>query len=117
MIWHVQNENFILDSTRIFMKAFHLLLSDASMLAKSEKNQRLFVFLGSHLESNWGSRWWRNWIGKRGILVVRYLMKPSLELRSYSKRKISNIWSFFLYIIWMIRSARTMIGNCLIAFL
>ncbi|KAJ0620641.1 hypothetical protein HanHA300_Chr00c0782g0811701 [Helianthus annuus] len=23
MIWHVQNENFILDSTRIFMKAFH----------------------------------------------------------------------------------------------
>ncbi|KAH0438463.1 hypothetical protein IEQ34_026070 [Dendrobium chrysotoxum] len=26
MIWHVQNENFILDSTRIFMKAFHLLL-------------------------------------------------------------------------------------------
>ncbi|RYR03493.1 hypothetical protein Ahy_B06g082477 [Arachis hypogaea] len=30
------------------------------------------------------------------------------------KRKISNIWSFFLYIIWMIRSARTMIGNFLI---
>ncbi|KAL4332506.1 hypothetical protein GQ457_07G007070 [Hibiscus cannabinus] len=28
MIWHVQNENFILDSTRIFMKAFHLLLFD-----------------------------------------------------------------------------------------
>nr|QYJ54880.1 NADH-plastoquinone oxidoreductase subunit 2 [Diplandrorchis sinica]QYJ54893.1 NADH-plastoquinone oxidoreductase subunit 2 [Diplandrorchis sinica] len=26
MIWHVQNENFILDSTRICMKAFHLLL-------------------------------------------------------------------------------------------
>ncbi|KAF1854527.1 hypothetical protein Lal_00043420 [Lupinus albus] len=46
-------------------------------------------------------------------------MKPSLELRSHSKRKISNIWSFFLYIIWiwMIRSARTMIGNCLIVFL
>nr|ATL76586.1 hypothetical protein [Chenopodium album] len=34
---------------------------------------------------------------KRGILVVRYLMKPSLELRSH-KRKISNIWSFPLYI-------------------
>ncbi|KAL2901134.1 Protein Ycf2 [Bienertia sinuspersici] len=31
---------------------------------------------------------------KRGILVVRYLMKSSLELRSHSKRKISNIWSF-----------------------
>nr|ATL76608.1 hypothetical protein [Chenopodium album] len=53
---------------------------------------------------------------KRGILVVRYLMKPSLELRSH-KRKISNIWSFPLYITWMIRSARTMIGNCLIVFL
>ncbi|GFP86070.1 protein ycf2 b [Phtheirospermum japonicum] len=39
-------------------------------------------------------------------------MKPSLELRSYSKRKISNIWSFFLYIIWMIRSVRTVIENC-----
>ncbi|KAL2922557.1 Protein Ycf2 [Bienertia sinuspersici] len=51
---------------------------------------------------------------KRGILVVRYLMKSSLELRSHSKRKISNIWSFPLYIIWIIRSARTMIWNCLI---
>nr|YP_009380947.1 hypothetical protein AEK19_MT0552 [Utricularia reniformis]ART30807.1 hypothetical protein AEK19_MT0552 [Utricularia reniformis] len=51
---------------------------------------------------------------KRVILVVRYLMKPPLELRSYSKRKISNIWSGFLYIIWMIRSARTLIGNCFI---
>ncbi|CAI9259141.1 unnamed protein product [Lactuca saligna] len=28
-------------------------------------------------ESNWGSRWWRDWIGKKRILVVRYLMKPS----------------------------------------
>nr|YP_009935314.1 NADH-plastoquinone oxidoreductase subunit 2 [Edgeworthia chrysantha]YP_009935339.1 NADH-plastoquinone oxidoreductase subunit 2 [Edgeworthia chrysantha]QNS25577.1 NADH-plastoquinone oxidoreductase subunit 2 [Edgeworthia chrysantha]QNS25602.1 NADH-plastoquinone oxidoreductase subunit 2 [Edgeworthia chrysantha]QRG01183.1 NADH dehydrogenase subunit 2 [Edgeworthia chrysantha]QRG01184.1 NADH dehydrogenase subunit 2 [Edgeworthia chrysantha] len=32
MIWHVQNENFILDSTRIFMKAFHLLLFDGSVI-------------------------------------------------------------------------------------
>nr|AEK71558.1 NADH-plastoquinone oxidoreductase subunit 2 [Quillaja saponaria] len=32
MIWHVQNENFILDSTRIFMKAFHLLLFDGSFI-------------------------------------------------------------------------------------
>nr|UDF85209.1 NADH-plastoquinone oxidoreductase subunit 2 [Pittosporum anomalum]UDF85224.1 NADH-plastoquinone oxidoreductase subunit 2 [Pittosporum anomalum]UDF85464.1 NADH-plastoquinone oxidoreductase subunit 2 [Pittosporum crassicaule]UDF85479.1 NADH-plastoquinone oxidoreductase subunit 2 [Pittosporum crassicaule] len=32
MIWHVQNENFILDSTRIFMKAFHLPLFDGSFL-------------------------------------------------------------------------------------
>nr|YP_009698155.1 NdhB [Alangium kurzii]YP_009698170.1 NdhB [Alangium kurzii]YP_009698240.1 NdhB [Alangium platanifolium]YP_009698255.1 NdhB [Alangium platanifolium]YP_009699345.1 NdhB [Alangium chinense]YP_009699360.1 NdhB [Alangium chinense]AUF34212.1 NdhB [Alangium alpinum]AUF33617.1 NdhB [Alangium chinense]AUF33618.1 NdhB [Alangium chinense]AUF34213.1 NdhB [Alangium alpinum]QEJ85181.1 NdhB [Alangium kurzii] len=32
MIWHVQNENFILDSTRIFMKAFHLLLFDGSYI-------------------------------------------------------------------------------------
>ncbi|KAM0045641.1 NAD(P)H-quinone oxidoreductase subunit 2 B [Helianthus debilis subsp. tardiflorus] len=33
MIWHVQNENFILDSTRIFMKAFHLLLFDKSLIS------------------------------------------------------------------------------------
>nr|YP_009405450.1 NADH dehydrogenase subunit 2 [Lobelia organensis]YP_009405471.1 NADH dehydrogenase subunit 2 [Lobelia organensis]ASA37524.1 NADH dehydrogenase subunit 2 [Lobelia organensis]ASA37547.1 NADH dehydrogenase subunit 2 [Lobelia organensis] len=32
MIWHVQNENFILDSTRIFMKAFHLLFFDGSLI-------------------------------------------------------------------------------------
>nr|YP_009192833.1 NADH dehydrogenase subunit 2 [Eutrema yunnanense]QYA17810.1 NADH-plastoquinone oxidoreductase subunit 2 [Eutrema japonicum]BBN91564.1 NADH dehydrogenase subunit 2 [Eutrema tenue]ALP73257.1 NADH dehydrogenase subunit 2 [Eutrema yunnanense]QYA17827.1 NADH-plastoquinone oxidoreductase subunit 2 [Eutrema japonicum]BBN90978.1 NADH dehydrogenase subunit 2 [Eutrema japonicum] len=32
MIWHVQNENFILDSTRIFMKAFYLLLFDGSFI-------------------------------------------------------------------------------------
>nr|NP_084840.2 NADH dehydrogenase subunit 2 [Lotus japonicus]NP_084855.2 NADH dehydrogenase subunit 2 [Lotus japonicus]P0CC88.1 RecName: Full=NAD(P)H-quinone oxidoreductase subunit 2 A, chloroplastic; AltName: Full=NAD(P)H dehydrogenase, subunit 2 A; AltName: Full=NADH-plastoquinone oxidoreductase subunit 2 A [Lotus japonicus]P0CC89.1 RecName: Full=NAD(P)H-quinone oxidoreductase subunit 2 B, chloroplastic; AltName: Full=NAD(P)H dehydrogenase, subunit 2 B; AltName: Full=NADH-plastoquinone oxidoreductase subu len=32
MIWHVQNENLILDSTRIFMKAFHLLLFDGSFI-------------------------------------------------------------------------------------
>ncbi|KAL5560735.1 hypothetical protein UlMin_036946 [Ulmus minor] len=32
MIWHVQNENFILDSTRIFIKAFHLLLFDGSFI-------------------------------------------------------------------------------------
>ncbi|KAK4721714.1 hypothetical protein R3W88_011947 [Solanum pinnatisectum] len=32
MIWHVQNENFILDSTRIFMKAFHLLLFNGNLI-------------------------------------------------------------------------------------
>ncbi|XBI38251.1 hypothetical protein VPH35_123339 [Triticum aestivum] len=32
MIWHVQNENFILDSTRNFMKAFHLLLFNGSFI-------------------------------------------------------------------------------------
>nr|YP_009108414.1 NADH-plastoquinone oxidoreductase subunit 2 [Aphyllon californicum] len=35
MIWHVQNENFILDSTRIFMKAFHLLLFDGSLFSQN----------------------------------------------------------------------------------
>ncbi|PHT89600.1 hypothetical protein T459_04713 [Capsicum annuum] len=32
MIWHAQNENFFLDSTRIFMKAFHFLLFDESFI-------------------------------------------------------------------------------------
>ncbi|KAF3672673.1 NAD(P)H-quinone oxidoreductase subunit 2 B, chloroplastic, partial [Capsicum annuum] len=32
MIWHVHNENFILDSMRIFMKAFYLLLFDGSFI-------------------------------------------------------------------------------------
>nr|YP_009476228.1 NADH-plastoquinone oxidoreductase chain 2 [Eurycorymbus cavaleriei]YP_009476248.1 NADH-plastoquinone oxidoreductase chain 2 [Eurycorymbus cavaleriei]AVM38232.1 NADH-plastoquinone oxidoreductase chain 2 [Eurycorymbus cavaleriei]AVM38252.1 NADH-plastoquinone oxidoreductase chain 2 [Eurycorymbus cavaleriei]QUX33519.1 NADH-plastoquinone oxidoreductase subunit 2 [Eurycorymbus cavaleriei]QUX33520.1 NADH-plastoquinone oxidoreductase subunit 2 [Eurycorymbus cavaleriei]ULD67209.1 NADH-plastoquinone len=32
MIWHVQNENLILDSTRIFMKAFNFLLFDGSFI-------------------------------------------------------------------------------------
>uniref|UniRef100_A0A3Q7EBP6 Uncharacterized protein n=1 Tax=Solanum lycopersicum TaxID=4081 RepID=A0A3Q7EBP6_SOLLC len=32
MIWRVQNENFILDCTRIFMKAFHLILFYGSLI-------------------------------------------------------------------------------------
>ena len=32
MIWHILNENLILDSKRIFMKAFHLLLFDGSLI-------------------------------------------------------------------------------------
>nr|YP_010392183.1 NADH-plastoquinone oxidoreductase subunit 2 [Wahlenbergia marginata]UPX07792.1 NADH-plastoquinone oxidoreductase subunit 2 [Wahlenbergia marginata] len=32
MIWHIQNENFILNFTRIFMKAFHFLLFDGSFI-------------------------------------------------------------------------------------
>ncbi|CAN4093238.1 unnamed protein product [Withania somnifera] len=32
MIWNVQNENLILNSRRIFMKAFHLLLFDGSLI-------------------------------------------------------------------------------------
>nr|AUT83109.1 NdhB [Campanula patula] len=32
MIWHVQNENFILNFTRIFMKTFHLLLFDGTFI-------------------------------------------------------------------------------------
>ena len=32
MIWHIQIENFILDSKRIFMKTFHLLLFDESLI-------------------------------------------------------------------------------------
>ncbi|KAL3733924.1 hypothetical protein ACJRO7_023300 [Eucalyptus globulus] len=31
MIWHVQNENLILDSTKIFMKVFHLLLFNGNI--------------------------------------------------------------------------------------
>ena len=42
-------------------------------------------------------RRWRNWIGKRGIFVVRSLMKPSLELTTsarninYFRKKAKNI--------------------------
>ncbi|CAN4077838.1 unnamed protein product [Withania somnifera] len=32
MIRHVRNENFILDYTRIFLKAFYLLLFDGSLI-------------------------------------------------------------------------------------
>ncbi|CAN4093621.1 unnamed protein product [Withania somnifera] len=32
MIWHVQNENFIFDSARIFIKVFHLLILDGNLI-------------------------------------------------------------------------------------
>lgn len=68
-------------------------------------------------ESNWGSRWWRNWIGKKSDSSCKISNETIAGIEISSKRKISNIWSSFLYIIWMIRSVRTMIGNFLIVFL
>ncbi|CAN1863698.1 NAD(P)H-quinone oxidoreductase subunit 2 A, chloroplastic [Linum perenne] len=47
MIWHVQNENFILDSTRIFMKAFHLLLFDGSFIFPEYRPWFYFISLTS----------------------------------------------------------------------
>uniref|UniRef100_A0A1Y3BWY3 Ycf2 N-terminal domain-containing protein n=1 Tax=Helianthus annuus TaxID=4232 RepID=A0A1Y3BWY3_HELAN len=68
-------------------------------------------------ESNWGSRWWRDWIGKKSDSSCKISNETVAGMRYYSKRKISNIWSLSLYIIGMIRSARTMVGNFLIVFL
>ncbi|KAH0849811.1 hypothetical protein HID58_096066 [Brassica napus] len=65
-------------------------------------------------ESNWSSRWWRNWIGKKRDFCCKISNETVAGIDISFKEKISNIWSFFLYIIWMIRSARAMIGNCLI---
>ncbi|KAF1883678.1 hypothetical protein Lal_00012595 [Lupinus albus] len=62
------------------------------------------------------------WGVPSGVATVAFASisnETIIGIEIHSKRKISNIWSFFLYIIWiwMIRSARTMIGNWLIVFL
>jgi len=48
--------------------------------------------------------WWRNWIGKKIIIVVRYLIKLLLELKSHLKEKyqIFGVPFCILYGIWMI---------------
>jgi hypothetical protein len=49
--WHVQNENFILDSTRIFMKAFHLLLFHGSFIFFSSQTHTCLFCLSKRV-------WW-----------------------------------------------------------
>jgi len=68
-------------------------------------------------------------INKKCIMTESNREEPDLKKRDFnckietiigieihSKRKIANIWSFFFYPIRIIRSARTMFGNCLISF-
>jgi len=52
-------------------------------------------------ESNWGSRWWRNWIGKKRIPVVRYLiMKPVAGIEiSFKEKDIKYLEFLFVYYI------------------
>ncbi|KAH0849726.1 LOW QUALITY PROTEIN: hypothetical protein HID58_096140, partial [Brassica napus] len=65
-------------------------------------------------ESNWSSRWWRNWIGKKRDFCCKISNETVAGIDISFKEKDIKYLEFLLYIIWMIRSARAMIGNCLI---
>ncbi|KAG5606024.1 hypothetical protein H5410_027516 [Solanum commersonii] len=48
-------------------------------------------------ESNWGSRWWRNWIGKKRDSSCKISNETVLELRSYSKKDLKYLEFLFVY--------------------
>ncbi|MCD7460984.1 hypothetical protein HAX54_044951 [Datura stramonium] len=61
-------------------------------------------------ESSWGSRWWRNWIGKRRDSSCKISNETVAGIEILFKRKISNILEFLYIMDDPIR--KDMIGNC-----
>ncbi|KAK9660677.1 hypothetical protein RND81_O195600 [Saponaria officinalis] len=62
-------------------------------------------------ESNRGSQWWRNWIGKKGDSSCKISNEPVAGIEISFKEKDIKYLEFPFVFIWMIRSARTMIGE------
>ncbi|KAH0849247.1 LOW QUALITY PROTEIN: hypothetical protein HID58_091422, partial [Brassica napus] len=47
-------------------------------------------------ESNWSSRWWRNWIGKRGIFVISNETVAGIDI-SFKEKDIKYLEFLFVY--------------------
>ena len=70
-------------------------------------------------KSNWGLWRWRNPLGKKRDSISNYKISNEIAVGieiSFKEKDIKYL-EYFFYPIQMIRSARTMIGNSLIAFL
>nr|QXI84256.1 NADH-plastoquinone oxidoreductase subunit 2 [Gentiana cuneibarba] len=107
MIWHVQNENSILDSTRIFMKAFRLLLFDGSLVfPECILIFGLILLLMIDSTSDQKDILWFYFISSTSLvmsimaLLVRWREEPIIILafREISKRTISmKSFNFLFY--------------------
>ncbi|THU42444.1 hypothetical protein C4D60_Mb00t14620 [Musa balbisiana] len=92
MIWHVQNENFILDSTRIFMKAFHLLLFHGSFIfPECILIFGLILLLMIDSTSDQKDRPWFYFISSTSLVIsITALFLCSYLLSGYTKRDVRS---------------------------
>ena len=91
MIWHVHNENFILDSTRIFMKAFHLLLFDGSFIfPECILISGLILFLMIDSTSDQKDRSWFYFISSTSLVM-------SITVLLFRWRAVQTIQAFQIY--------------------
>ncbi|KAK3150180.1 hypothetical protein QOZ80_3AG0229820 [Eleusine coracana subsp. coracana] len=104
MIWHVQNENFILDSTRIFMKAFHLLLFNGSFIfPECILIFGLILLLMIDLTSDQKDRPWFYFISSTSLvisitaLLFRWREEPIISFsRNFQTNNFNEIFQFLI---------------------
>nr|AKZ30508.1 NADH dehydrogenase subunit 2 [Goodenia discophora] len=104
MIWHVQNENFILDSTRIFMKAFHLLLFDGSLIfPECILIFGLILLLMIDLTSDQKDRPWFYFISSTSLvmsittLLFRWIEEPMISCSgNFQMNNFNEIFQFII---------------------
>nr|AKZ31101.1 NADH dehydrogenase subunit 2 [Scaevola collaris] len=104
MIWHVQNENFILDFTRIFMKAFHLFLFDGSLIfPECILIFGLILLLMIDLTSDQKDRPWLYFISSTSLvmsitaLLFRWIEEPMLSSSgNFQTNNFNEIFQFLI---------------------
>nr|YP_009439657.1 NADH-plastoquinone oxidoreductase subunit 2 [Aristida rufescens]YP_009439672.1 NADH-plastoquinone oxidoreductase subunit 2 [Aristida rufescens]YP_009744141.1 NADH-plastoquinone oxidoreductase subunit 2 [Aristida stipitata]YP_009744158.1 NADH-plastoquinone oxidoreductase subunit 2 [Aristida stipitata]YP_009744226.1 NADH-plastoquinone oxidoreductase subunit 2 [Aristida congesta]YP_009744241.1 NADH-plastoquinone oxidoreductase subunit 2 [Aristida congesta]YP_009744309.1 NADH-plastoquinone oxi len=104
MIWHVQNENFILDSTRIFMKAFHLLLFNGSFIfPECILIFGLIILLMIDLTSDQKDRPWFYFISSTSLvisitaLLFRWREEPIISFSgNFQTNNFNEIFQFLI---------------------
>nr|AKZ30243.1 NADH dehydrogenase subunit 2 [Goodenia ovata] len=104
MIWHVQNENFILDFTRIFMKAFHLFLFDGSLIfPECILIFGLILLLMIDLTSDQKDRPWLYFISSTSLvmsitaLLFRWIEEPMISSSgNFQTNNFNEIFQFLI---------------------
>ncbi|THU43678.1 hypothetical protein C4D60_Mb00t06200 [Musa balbisiana] len=115
MIWHVQNENFILDSTRIFMKAFHLLLFHGSFIfPECILIFGLILLLMIDSTSDQKDRPWFYFISSTSLVIsitaLLNRMDSVLYIREEGNQKGKKMSSSFFYHLGAVRDESLMHG-------
>nr|AKZ30052.1 NADH dehydrogenase subunit 2 [Goodenia radicans] len=104
MIWHVQNENFILDFTRNFMKAFHLFLFDGSLIfPECILIFGLILLLMIDLTSDQKDRPWLYFISSTSLvisitaLLFRWIEEPMISSSgNFQTNNFNEIFQFLI---------------------